>query len=149
MTQHGHQDTQQSTANMAYGLAMPLSLRPQCRIHAVAVRVALHGDSGHVIQRMAQAGVPTAPHHHHAAFATVLRDWGDPAMRAQPLLVSFGQGLRRFRKEPGRHFPSDPRQRQHNRHIRWPLTVTRFLSQGVQQGADLLATGLQLLGQHT
>src|SRR5216683_3921082 len=35
MTQHGHQDTQQSTANIAYGLAMPLSLRPQRRIHAV------------------------------------------------------------------------------------------------------------------
>ena len=127
---------------------MPLSLRPQRRLHAVEVSVAWHGDSGHVIQRMAQARVTTAPHHHHSAFATLLRDWGDPAMRAQHLIVSFGQGLRRLRKEPGRNFPSDPRQRQHNRHIRWTLTVTRFLSQGVQQGADLLATGLKLLGQH-
>ena len=89
---------------------MPLSLRPQRRIDAVEVSIALHGDSGHVIQRMAQAGVTTAPYHHQSAFATVLRDWGDPAMRAQHLIVSFGQGLRRFRKEPGRNFPSDPAQ---------------------------------------
>ncbi len=127
---------------------MPLSLRPQRRLHAVEVSVAWHGNSGHVIQRMAQARVTTAPHHHHSAFATVLRDGGDPARRAQHLRVSFGQGLRRFRTEPGRHCTSDPRQRQHHRHVRWTLTVTRFLSQGVPQGADLLATGLQLLGQH-
>ena len=127
---------------------MPLSLRPQRRIYAVEVRIALHGDSGHVIQCMAQAGVTTAPYHHQSSFATLLRDWGDPAMRAQHLIVSFGYGLRRFRKEPGGDFTSDPRQRQHKRHIRWTLTVTRFRSQGVQQGTDLLATGLQLLGQH-
>jgi len=41
MTQHGHQNTQQSVANIAQGLAMALSLRPQSRIHAVAVSVAL------------------------------------------------------------------------------------------------------------
>jgi hypothetical protein len=127
---------------------MPLSLRPQRRLHTVQVRVAWHGDSGPVRQRRAQAGVTTAPHHHHSAFATWLRDWGDPARRAQHLLGLFGQGLRRFRTEPGRHFPSDPRQRPHTRAIRWTRTVTRFLSQGVQQGADLLATGLQVLGPH-
>src|SRR5262249_7077388 len=45
MTQHGHQNTQQSVANIAQGLAMALSLRPQSRIHAVAVSVPLHPDS--------------------------------------------------------------------------------------------------------
>ena len=127
---------------------MPLSLRSQRRLHAAAVRIALHGDARHVIQRMAQARVTPVPHHYLSTLATLLCDGSDPTMRAQHLRVSFGQGLRRFRKEPGRHFTSDPRQRPHNRHIRWPLTVTRFLSQGVEQGADLLATGLKLLGQH-
>src|SRR6266567_4042276 len=49
---------------------MALSLCSQRRIHVVEVRIALHGDSGHVIQRMAQAGVTPTPHHHQSAFAT-------------------------------------------------------------------------------
>ena len=67
-------------------------------------------------------------------------------MRAQHLLVPLGQGLGGFGKQPGRDLATDPREGLHNRDIRWTLTVTRFLSQGVQQGADLLATSLQLLG---
>ena|SRR5438094_54813 len=107
---------------------MPLPLRPQCRIHAAKMSIALHGDSRHVIQCMAQAGITTAPHYHLSALATLLRDGGDPAMRAQHLIVSFGQGLGGFRKEPGGNFPSDPRQRLYNRHIRWTLTLARLVS---------------------
>jgi hypothetical protein len=36
---------------------MPLPLRPQRRIHAAEVGIALHSDARHVIQRMAQARV--------------------------------------------------------------------------------------------
>jgi hypothetical protein len=132
MTQHGHQNTQQSVANIAQGLAMALSLRPQSRIHAVAVSVALQRDSRHMIQRMAQAGVTPASHHHHATFATLLRDRSDPAVRAQHLIVSLGQGLGRFGKEPGSNFTSNPRERQHNRDIRWSLPLARCLSQSAQ-----------------
>ena len=126
---------------------MPLPLRPQSRLHAAEVRIALHSDARHVIQRMAQARVTPVPHHHLSALATVLRDGGDPAMRAQHLIVSFGQGLGGFRKKPGRNFTSDPGQRLHNRYIRWTLTLARLVSHGAQQGAYLLATGLKLLGQ--
>jgi len=111
---------------------MALSLRPQSRIHAVAVRVALQRDSRHMIQRMAQAGVTPAAHHHLSTFATLLRDRSDPAVRAQHLLVSLGQGLGRFGKEPGGHFTSNPRERPHNRDIRWSLTLARCLSQSAQ-----------------
>src|SRR5215217_521148 len=86
---------------------MPLPLRPQSCIHAAEMRLALHGDSRHVIPRMAQAGVTPAPHYHLSALATLLRDGCDPAMRAQHLIVSCGQGLGGFRKEPGCNFPSD------------------------------------------
>ena len=127
---------------------MALPLHPQCRIHTAEVRIALHGHACHMIQRMAQARITPAPPHHQSTLATVLRDRGDPAMRAQHLIVSFGQRLGGFRTEPGRHFPSDPRQRQHHRHSRWPLILAQLLSQGAQQGVDLLATGLTLLGQH-
>jgi hypothetical protein len=82
---------------------MPLPLRPQSRIHAAEVRIALHGDSCPVIQCMAQAGVTTVPHHHLSALTTLLRDGGNPAMRAQHLIVPFGQGLGGFRKKPGRN----------------------------------------------
>ena len=51
---------------------MPLSLRSQRRIHAAEVRIALHGDARHVIQRMAQAGVTPVSHHHLSALATLL-----------------------------------------------------------------------------
>lgn len=51
--QHGHQDTQQSVANIASSLAMALPLGPQRRIHPAEVRIALHGHARHVIQRMA------------------------------------------------------------------------------------------------
>jgi hypothetical protein len=70
-------------------------------------------------------------------------------MGAQPLIVSLRQGLGRFGKEPGGNFPSNPRQGQHNRDIRGALSLARRLSQSAQQRADLLATGLQLLGEHT
>ena len=43
---------------------------------------------------------------------------GRPTMRAQHLMVPFGQGSAALRKEPGRHFTSDPRQRLHNRHTK-------------------------------
>src|SRR4029453_18004432 len=72
MTQHGHKNTQQSVANSASSLAMALPLGSQCGIYAVEVRIALHGDSGHVIQRMAQARVTPTPHHDLSAFATLL-----------------------------------------------------------------------------
>jgi hypothetical protein len=111
---------------------MALSLGSQRGIHASEVRIALHGDSRHVIKGMAQTGITTVSHHHHATLATLLCDGGDPAMRAQHLIVSFGQGLTSFGKEPGGNFTSDPRQRQHNRDIRWPLTLARGLSQSAQ-----------------
>jgi hypothetical protein len=126
---------------------MPLSLRPQRRIHAAEVRIALHSDARHVIQRMAQARVTTVPHHHLSTLATLLRDGGDPTMRAQHLIVPLGQGLGGFRKEPGRNFTPDSGQRLHNRHIRGTLSLAWLASHGAQQSADLLATGLKLLGQ--
>jgi hypothetical protein len=67
-------------------------------------------------------------------------------VRAQPLIVSLGQGLGRFGKEPGRHFASDPRPRLHNGHIRGTLPLARLVSHSAQQGVYLWATGLQLLG---
>ena len=70
-------------------------------------------------------------------------------MRAPPLRVSLGQGLGRFGKEPGGHFPSNPRQGQHKRDIRGSLPLARRRSQSAQQRADLLATGLQVPGEHT
>jgi len=126
---------------------MPLPLRPQRRIHAAEVRIALHSDARHVIQRMAQARVTPVPHHHLSTLATLPRDRGDPTMCTQDLIVSFGQGLGGFRTEPGRHCPPDPGQRLHNHHIRWILPLARLVSHSAQQGAYLLATGLQLLGQ--
>ena len=125
---------------------MPLPLRPQRRIHTAEVRITLHRDARHVLQRMAQARVTPVPHHHLSTLTTLLRDGGDPTMRTQHLIVAFGQGLGGFRKEPGRNFSSDSRQRQHNRYVRRTLTLARLLSQGAQQSADLLATSLKLLG---
>src|SRR6516165_11733810 len=82
---------------------MALPLRSQCRIHAAEMRVALHSHPRHMIQGMAQAGVTPVPHHHLAALATLLYDWGNPTMRTQHLIVPFSQGLGCFRKEPGRN----------------------------------------------
>jgi hypothetical protein len=147
MTQHSQQDTQASVAKMASGLAMPLPLRPHSRRPAAAGRIALPGDSRQGRQRMAHAGVPTVPHHPLSALATLRRSGGDPAMRAQHLRVSFGQGLGGFRKKPGRDFPSDPGQRLPQRDIRWTLPLARLVSHGAQQGASLVAPGLTVLGQ--
>jgi hypothetical protein len=61
---------------------MALPLRPQRCIYAAEVRIALHGDARHVIQRMAQAGIAPASHHHQAALAALLRDGDKSAMRA-------------------------------------------------------------------
>ncbi len=127
---------------------MALPLCSQRRRHAVDVHIALPGDSGHGIQRLAQARVPPTPHHHQAAVATVRGARGDPARRAHHLRVALSQGLGRFRKEPGRHFPSDSRPRQPKRHVRRTLTRARLLSHGAAQRADRLATRLKLLGQH-
>jgi hypothetical protein len=68
-------------------------------------------------------------------------------MRAHHLIVPFGQSLGSFGKQPGRDLATNPGEGLHNRDIRGALTLARLLSQGVQQGADPLATGLQLLGQ--
>jgi hypothetical protein len=78
---------------MSQRLAMTVSLCPQRRIHAIKVGIALPRDSRHVIKRMAQTGITPTSHHHHSAFATLLCDGGDPTVRAQQLIVSFGQGL--------------------------------------------------------
>jgi hypothetical protein len=66
---------------------MPLPLRPQRRIHAAEVGIALHSDARHVIQRMAQARVTPVPHHHLATLATLLCDGSDPTMGAQHLIL--------------------------------------------------------------
>ena len=127
---------------------MALPLRSPCRIHAAEVRVALHSHPRHMLQGRAQAGVPPAPHHHLAALATLLGDGGDPTMRTPHLRVPFSQGLGRFRKEPGRPFTPDSRQRQPHRHLRCPPPCTRRLSQRVQEGAPLVVTGLQWRGPY-
>jgi hypothetical protein len=97
---------------------------------------------------MAQARVTTAPHHDLSALATLLGDRGDPALRAQPLRIPFGQGLGGFGKQPGGDLATDPREGLHNRHIGWPPRLVRFLSQSLQQCLALLGATPQLLGQH-
>ena len=57
ITEHGHQDAQQTVPNSAQSLAMPMSFGPQSRIHLAEVRITLHSDSCHVIQRMPQAWI--------------------------------------------------------------------------------------------
>src|SRR5262245_2447553 len=52
ITEHSHQDAQQPVSNRAQSLAMPMSFGPQSRIHLAEVRIPLHSDSCHVIQRM-------------------------------------------------------------------------------------------------
>jgi hypothetical protein len=117
MAQHGHQDTQQSIGNMSQRLAMPLSFGPKRCLHVAEVCITLHGHSRHVIESLTSPRITTAPHHHHSALATLLRDRGHPAMRASHLIVALGQGLASFCKEPGRNVTSDSRQRQHHGHI--------------------------------
>jgi hypothetical protein len=112
------------------------------------VRIALHGDPCHVIQRMPQAWITPAPHHDLTAFATLSRHWCDPAMRAPHVRVPLGYGLGGFGKQPSRDLATDPGEGLHHRDIRGPCPLARLLRQGVQQRADLLATGLQLLGQN-
>src|SRR5262249_31958534 len=87
LTEHGHQDAQHTVPNRAQSLAMPLSFGPQSRIHLAEVRITLHGDARHVIQRLPQAGMTPAPHHHLTAFAALSRNGGHPTMRAQHLKV--------------------------------------------------------------
>ena len=88
---------------------MPLAFGPQSLIHAAEIGITLRGDSRHVIQGMAQARVTTAPHHDLSALATLLGDRGDSALRAQHLLIPFGQGLGGFGKQPGGDLATDPR----------------------------------------
>src|SRR5215475_14471991 len=52
ITEHGHQDAQQTVPNSAQSLAMAVSFGPQSRIHLAEVRITLHGNSCHVIERM-------------------------------------------------------------------------------------------------
>ena len=52
ITEHGHQDAQQTVPKSAHSLAMAMSFDPQSRIHLAAVRITLHGNSCHVIKRM-------------------------------------------------------------------------------------------------
>jgi hypothetical protein len=111
---------------------MPLPLRSQHRIHTAEMKITLRGNPCHVIEGMAQAGVTPAPHYHLSALATLLRDRGDPALRAQDLIVPFSQRLGGFSKQPSRDLATNPRQGLHNRHIRWPPSLVAFLSQGVQ-----------------
>lgn len=99
---------------------MPLAFGPQSLIHAAEMGITLRGDSRRVIQGMAQARVTSAPHHDLSALATVLGDRGAPALRAQHLIIPFGQGLGGFGKQPGGDLATDPREGLHNRHIGWP-----------------------------
>src|SRR4029434_3661323 len=108
ITEHGHQDAQQTVPNSAQSLAMPMSFGAQSRIHLAEVRIALHGDPCHVIQRMPQAWITPEPHHYLTAFATLSRHWCDPAMRAQHLIVPLGQGLGGFGTQPSRDLATDP-----------------------------------------
>src|SRR3954453_19166198 len=110
---------------------MPMSFGPQSRIHLAEVRITLHGDARHVIQRMAQAWTTPAPHHYLTAFATLSRHRCHPAMRAHHLKVPFGQSLGGFGKQPGRDLATTPGEGLHNRDIRGALTLARLLSQGV------------------
>ena len=111
---------QQTVPNSAQSLAMPMSFGAQSRIHLAEVRIALHGDPCHVIQRMPQTWITPAPHHDLTAFATLSRHWCDPAMRAQHLQVPLGQGLGGFGKQPGRDLATDSGEGLHNRDIRGP-----------------------------
>jgi hypothetical protein len=52
ITEHSHQDAQQTVPNRAQSLAVPMSFGPKSRIHLTEVRITLHGDARHVIQRM-------------------------------------------------------------------------------------------------
>src|SRR4029453_18038863 len=78
LTQHSHQDAQQTVPKSAQRLAMPMSFGAQSRIPLAEVRIALHGDPCHVIQRMPQAWMTPAPHHDLTAFATLSRHRCDP-----------------------------------------------------------------------
>src|SRR5215468_5129252 len=126
---------------------MPMSFGAQSRVHLAEVRSALHGDPCPVIQRMPQAWMTPAPYHYLTAFAPLSRHWCAPAMRAQHLRGPLGQGLGGFGKQPGRNLATDPGEGRHHRDLREPCPLARLLSQGVQQRADLWATGLPWLGQ--
>jgi hypothetical protein len=129
-------------------LAVPLALGSQSLIHDTEMAITLRGDSRHMIQRMAQARVTTAPHHDLSALATLLGDRGDPTLRAQDLIIPFTQSLGGFGKQPGGDLATDPGQGLHHRHIGWPPSLVRFLSQGGQDGLNLLGTTAQLLSEY-
>jgi hypothetical protein len=126
---------------------MPMSFGLQSRIHLAAVRLTWHGDARHVIQRMPSPRIPPTPHHDLTAFAPLSRHRRPRAMRAHPLRVPFGQRLGGCGKHPGRDLTTDPGEGLHHCDLRGTLTLARLLSPGVQQGADPLAPGLQLLSQ--
>jgi len=86
---------------------MSLAFGPQSLIHAAEMKITLRGHPCHVIEGMAQAGVTPAPHHHLSTFATLLRDRGNPALRAQDLIVPFSQGLGGFSKRARSKFPAN------------------------------------------
>src|SRR4029434_7044258 len=116
ITEHGHQDAQQTVPKSAQSLAMPMSFGSQSRIHLAEVRLTLHGDARHVIQRMTSPRITPAPHHDLTAFATLSRHRCHPAMRAHHLRVPFGQSLGSFGKQPGRDLATNRGEGLHSRH---------------------------------
>src|SRR5215467_8073298 len=127
---------------------MPLAFGPQSLIHATEIGITLRGDSRHVIKGMTQARVTPARHHDLSALATLLGDRGDSALRAQDLIIPFAQSLGGFGKQPGGDLATDPGQGLHNRHVGWPPSLVWFLSQGGQDGLNLLGTTAQLLSEY-
>src|SRR4029453_9749982 len=99
---------------------MPLAFGSQRFIHPAEMGITLRSNARHVIEGMAQAWVTTAPHQNLSALATLLRDRGNSALRAQDLIVPFRHGLGGFGKQPSRDLATGPRQGLHNRHIGWP-----------------------------
>src|SRR5215831_13976506 len=99
---------------------MPLAFGPQRFIHTAEMELTWRGHACHVIEGMTQAWMTPAPHHHLSALATLLRDRGNPALRAQDLLVPFSHGLGGFGKPPSRDLATDPRPGLHHRHIGRP-----------------------------
>ena len=80
---------------------MTLPFGPECLIHTGKLRIALHRHPGHVIERMPQAAIASAPHDHLAALPTLPRHWRHPTLGAYQMIVPFHQGLCGFGKEPG------------------------------------------------
>src|SRR5262249_35975643 len=127
---------------------VPLALGSQSLIHTAEMAITLRGDSRHMIKSMAQARVTPAPHHDLSALATLLGDRGDSALRAQDLIIPFAQSLGGFGKQPDGDPASAPGQGLHNRHVGWPPSLVWFLSQGGQDGLNLLGTTAQLLSEY-